>query len=70
MADTPQVVMPLSKALYILATIHTRDDDQIGFVVEMRASPRWSVSPISEHDYVRAWEAVRAHVHLQIEPKK
>ena len=66
---TPKIAMPLSKALHILATIHTRDDDVTGFVVEMGASPHWSMSPVSQHDYIRAWEAVRAHIHLQTEPQ-
>jgi len=59
---TAKVVMPLSRALHILATVHTRDDDVTGFVVEMGAAPRPYLSPVSQHDYIRAWEAVRAHI--------
>ncbi len=64
------VVMPLTKALTILATVHTRDDEQTGFHVIVGAHPDPHASPYSQGDYIRAWEAVRAHVHLQIEPKK
>lgn len=64
------VAMPLSKALHILATIHTGDDDQVGFVVHVGASPRWSLSTVSQHEYIDAWRSVRAHIHLQTEPKK
>ncbi len=63
------VVMPLSKALHILASVHTRDDDQMGFSIEMSV-PRWSTSSVSPRDYIRAWESVRAHIHFQIDPKK
>jgi hypothetical protein len=63
--------MPIAKALHILAAFHTRDDDVTGFVVEMHPQhPEVNMTPYSQTDYIRAWEAVRAYVHLQIEPKK
>ena len=68
MSQMTTVAMPLSKALRILATVHTGDDDQVGFVVHARASPHWSMSAVSQHDYIEAWRSVRAHIHLQTEP--
>jgi hypothetical protein len=51
--------MPLSTALLILADIHTRDDDQVGYIVELGARPdygcRWSMA-----EYIEAWGVVRA----------
>ena len=66
---TKPVVMPLSKALHVLATVHTRDDDEAGFIVLAGASPLAYLTPYSQGDYMRAWESVRAHIHFQIEPK-
>ena len=68
--DPKIVAMPLSKALHILATIHTRDDDQTGFVVEWGARPDPYLMHVSQHDYIEAWRSVRAHIHLQTEPKR
>jgi hypothetical protein len=68
-SDEPKVAMPLSKALYILATTHTRDDDVTGFVIDAYASPYSVVSRWPPGEYMRAWESVRAHIHLQTEPK-
>ena len=64
----PVVTMPLSKALYILASTHTRDDDQIGFVVLAGAGQYGYFSGWSPSDYFRAWEAVRAACHMQVKP--
>jgi hypothetical protein len=59
-------VMPLSRALHILASVHTRDDDQVGFVVELGIAPYWDIGhPVSKDEYIRAWEAVRANLHMQ-----
>lgn len=63
------VAMPLSKALHILATVHTGDDDMVGFVVHVGAQPGFA-SPVSQHEYIEAWRSVRAHLHMQTEPKK
>lgn len=52
----------LDEALTILADIHTRADAS-GFSVNMAGDlvmSRWS-----RHDYIEAWEAVRAHLHRQ-----
>ena len=63
--------MPIEKALRVLAAFHTRDDDVTGFVVEMHPMhPAVNMTPFSQQDYIRAWEAVRAYVHMQTEPKR
>lgn len=59
--------MSLDRALHILATVHTRDNDAAGFVVMMGASPE-GVGWIPQGDYIKAWEVVRQHLHLQTEP--
>lgn len=63
-------VMPLSKAVYVLADIHTRDDNVTGFVVLGGATPSMTGYKWTDSDYLRAWESLRAHSHMQIEPKK
>ena len=60
--------MTLDRALYILAQVHTRDDVQTGFNVQMGAMPDY-FAPCSHSEYVEAWKAVREHVHLQTEPE-
>jgi hypothetical protein len=63
--------MPIAKALHVLAAFHTRDDDVTGFVVEMHPiHPDCNMTLFSRQDYLRAWEAVRAYVHMQTEPKR
>jgi hypothetical protein len=61
--------MTLEKALYILASTHTRDDDLMGFVVEWAPSPSYAWQH-SQSDYIEAWKTVRAHIHFQTEPEK
>lgn len=58
----------LEKALHILATCHTRDDDLTGFVVEYVPSLEYGFE-FTRADYIQAWKAVREHIHLQTEPK-
>ena len=61
------MVMPLQKALFVLADIHTREDDLIGFVVMPGCSlgtTRWSSA-----DYIEAWESVRYNVGLPVEAR-
>lgn len=60
--------MTLEKALHILANAHTRDDDLTGFVVEYVPSLEYRVE-FTRSDYIEAWKTVRAHIHLQTEPK-
>lgn len=61
--------MTLEKALYILATIHTREDDLTGFVVMSGVSPRSFIHPFDEGEYLEAWRVVRDAVHLPTAPK-
>lgn len=46
--------MTLIEALGILSRVHTRDDDQLGYVVMMGASPEYD-----GHRYIEAWGVVR-----------
>jgi hypothetical protein len=64
-----KVPMPVDNALQILTSVHTRDDDATGFAVEMSV-PNPDLMVVSPEDYTRAWKAVRAYIHLQIEPKQ
>lgn len=59
--------MTLDQALNILADFHTRDDDQVGFVVHMSAGHHYAPWR-SDADYVTAWRTVRAHLRRSIEP--
>jgi hypothetical protein len=52
-------IMPLQRALYVLASVHTRDDELTGFVVERIPSAESFFSP---SDYVEASAAVRKAV--------
>lgn len=63
-------VMPLYKALLILASTHTRDDHEMGFVVVYGASAYNNTTQFTQDDYIRAWESVRANLHMQIEPQE
>ena len=58
--------MPLCRALRVLADIHTRDDDQVGFGLLMGATLEWS--RWSTGDYIAAWRAVREAVGMPSEP--
>lgn len=61
--------MTLEQALHILASIHTRDNDETGFVVIAGATihnaPLFSWS---QSDYIEAWRVVRDAVHMQTAP--
>lgn len=58
--------MSLERALHILAEVHTDSDDITGYRVHTMPSPGlWAVS---QEDYVRAWGALRRHIHLQVDP--
>ena len=62
--------MTLDRALRLLATVHTKDDDQVGFVVVMGVSQvDWMHGyPYSQQQYIEAWEVVRQHLHLKTKP--
>ena len=66
---TATVTMPLSKALYILASTHTHDDGQTGFVVIAGVGPYSPFCQWPPSEYMRAWEAVRAACHMQVKPE-
>jgi hypothetical protein len=58
--------MPLEQALHLLALVHTEDDSLTGFRVHIGISlALWEVA---QTDYLRAWAAVRRHLHLQVGP--
>lgn len=58
--------MTLYAALAILARVHTADDAGMGFVVRMGALP--SLVDCANWEYVSAWETVRKHLGLRVEP--
>lgn len=59
--------MSLDRALFLLARVHTRDDDQIGFVIQAGAGPDWG-NLVSHGEYIEAWAVVRTHLHLPTGP--
>lgn len=61
--------MPLSKALHILADVHTQDSNVTGFVI-LHGAKIDQFSQWSQDDYFRAWEAVRVAAHFPVEPRK
>ena len=61
MAITNEPIMPLAKALHILAGAHTRDDDLTGFTVENYPD----MSECMRADYIEAWESVRHNIGRQ-----
>lgn len=60
--------MTLFRALQILANVHTRDDDYVGFVIEVGASAAhpatWNAYTADRGEYVRAWEEVRRQIDM------
>ena len=60
--------MPLTQALHILATIHTRDDPQTGCVVEFSVPQNVIKWQYSLAEYIAAWAAVREHLHMPTKP--
>lgn len=63
----PRPVMPLEKALHILAACHTTTDDLTGYRVHTLAiSPGlWA---FSQEEYVTAWGVVRRYLNLPVDP--
>jgi hypothetical protein len=55
--------MSLEEAIMHLCRIHTDDDEVTGFNVKMGATP--GVFDMGTADYVKAWETLRAHIHLR-----
>ena len=67
-ADTEERDVDISKALHILATVHTKDDAELGFAVQIGARGPEPWDPFSQAEYVEAWKAVRERAHMQTEP--
>lgn len=51
--------MTLLDALRVVAEIHTRDDDELGFLIEGRAAPQPWHSHYARENYTQAWEIIR-----------
>lgn len=62
--------MTLSEALHVIATIHTRDDDVMGFAVSSYVGGDFLAWPYSREQYIEAWKTVRLHLHMQTEPRE
>lgn len=59
----PKEPMTLFRAVHILAEVHTRGDAELGFRIEVGASP-YHASWISYADWQEAWGVVRREVGL------
>lgn len=59
--------MELERALYILATVHTRDDPDFGFTLIAGARPD-IYSGFSQAEYMEAWKRLRMHLHMNVNP--
>lgn len=57
--------MSLCRALSLLVEAHTRDDDRVGFTVEMGGPDRFLGSGA---DYITAWAVIRRAVGRQTHP--
>lgn len=58
--------MTLDQALDVLICVHTRDDPQTGFVIEIGAAPQHVGMPQAE--YVQAWRVAREYNKFRTEP--
>lgn len=65
----PEPAMRLHEALRILADIHTKDDDQTGFVFLVGANAGDYRTSWSQAEHLEAWSVVRKHLHMQTEPQ-
>lgn len=59
----------LRAAAFILARVHTRDDREIGFCVQMGGAPDWA-SGVSNGEYIAAWKTVREILGMPHEPEQ
>lgn len=59
--------MTLYDALRVLAESHTRDDNQVGFVI-VAGIPSPYTSRHSPEDYYTAWKVLREQLHMQTKP--
>ena len=60
--------MTLSRAINILASVHTRDDDVTGYVILAGAYWRPHETPFSQAEYNEAWKVLREQSNMQTEP--
>jgi hypothetical protein len=60
--------MNLFQAMTVLADVHTREDDQLGYVVEMAPSLMLRASRFTESEYTDAWGVIRREAGLPFEP--
>ena len=58
----------LRSAIRVLVQCHTHDDDRVGFVVEMMASPEMRCH--SQGEYIEAWKVLRAFIHERTDPQE
>ena len=56
--------MTLDEAIGIVCRIHTKDDYQTGFAINVGATPHFS--PHSEQEWINAWAKLRLHAHMPI----
>ena len=61
--------MDIGSAIRLLCEVHTRDDDRVGFTVEMGATPSHGPSHWHEDNYVEAWRALRRAIEMATEPE-
>lgn len=60
--------MTLSQAIFILASVHTRDDPITGFVILSGAAWRPLETPFSHVEYFEAWKVMREQSGMTVEP--
>lgn len=58
-----QHLQRLAMAIECLCRVHTRDDPELGFIVQMAAVP--GDRCVNERDYVESWRALREIVGMQ-----
>lgn len=62
--------MNLREALRKLASVHTRDDVNVGFTIESTARPGDFVVECTVAEYTEAWRVVRKYLYLPTAPKE
>lgn len=62
--------MSLDEALHIIASVHTKDDDGVGFVFLVGATCESYMQPWSPSEHIEAWRVLRNHLHMQTEPQQ
>lgn len=62
--------MTLDEALHIIASVHTKDDPDVGFVFLVGATCYDHFHPWSPEDHIEAWRVLRKHLHMQTEPQR